>query len=411
MMGQWRSTHRSTRADASRWRVGVTGTALLLLLSIPGTSAVAGAPPQGELGMQLLAAAAASGSVVHVIGDVPEIDVDDGRSDVLYLRGARSGTDWAPRRSLARAVNEGWRVSRRVEPLALAAEGPHVVALWLRTRPGPCGDAGCPRRTLQLRWSENRGLDWSSPRRVPIAPTRSVAAAILDGRLLIAWTHRASGDVRVIRSRDGGQTFGKVRRVGSVGRCVGRCEGHPTFASTADRVLLTWHGDTGARRVRAAWSDAQGRFDEVVLLPGPGPAAPFRADARGDVFVVAYRAESAIHVTRSGRAVTREVVASDTPQRVITLGDVELRPGRTVLAIGRAHRDNGRERIGTLTRSGGAWGPFVPLPWSSGANPSDASAPTTQGVPAGLSFLFEQRVPQGEFGPIPRLRWLLLEDG
>jgi hypothetical protein len=330
---------------------------------------------------------------------------------VWYLRGAASGTDWATSRSLARARNTGDQSGKRVQPLAVAAAGDFVAVVYRRTRYGACGDASCLQRVIQLRWSSDRGQTWGPQRTVPFDIRGPLDAEILGGRLLLAWTNRSSAAVLVVRSTDGGATFSGPRRAGEVGDCDGPCQGHATFAATATRVALLWHGDGGQHKLALARSDAAGRFDGVKVLPGAGPAGSFSADARGTTVVAAYRASGKLHVTTVvGSTAQHQVVASDTSDHTLEAGGVALDGSHTVLGLGRISSTNGRERIGTMTRVGsGAWGGFVALPWSSGGVPRDATAPAIEVVPAGLSFVFEQLF-DSKFGKLPQIRWLLLED-
>jgi hypothetical protein len=167
----------------------------------------------------------------------------EGRDDrLVYQRSTDGGDGWSPERTLF-ASTATMRVL--IPNLAVAAHGDLVVVAW-RAR-GPTGSR------LFARRSEDGGDSWRPP--TVLAMTSAPrglgvpAVSVAEDVVLVAWTHRSSGEVRLRRSTDRGASYGSARRLATSGLSI-TCGGDPIRDAL---VGLAAVGSTA----HLAWSDAR----------------------------------------------------------------------------------------------------------------------------------------------------------
>jgi hypothetical protein len=256
-----------------------------------------------------------------------------GRDDrVVYQRSRDGGARWSAERVIFAA---GSRHRRVVPNLALAARGSLVAVAW-RTR-GPRGT------TLFVRVSRDGGTTFG-PRRTIASSERAGGLgvpALAVGRdvIAVAWTRRASGDIRVSRSIDGGQTFSGRRPIARTtlsidcGRTV--LDGLVGLAAAGDRMVLAWAsagpGGCLATRLRSrASSDGGERWGRPREITRRGSYGwPELAASRGTVLATVQLTDGRLLLARSGdgaRSWSRTAFAAP-KGRSMGAGDVSIARG------------------------------------------------------------------------------------
>jgi hypothetical protein len=258
---------------------------------------------------------------------------------VTYRRSVDGGATW----SSSRTVSASGRTWRYLMPnLAVAAGGDLVAAAWrMRSR----------RQTaLFVGVSRDGGRTWRSPLQVAGSrPGRGLgvpSVTIATGAILVAWTDRASGEVRVRRSTDAGATFGHPTRIATTGlsiSCSRRViDGLAGLASAGRIAYVAWsearRGQCIADRIRLrASSNGGATWGRAVTVTGRDSYGWPELAARGDrVLVSAQRPDGSLAVARSrDRARTfQDVLMAPPPGRYVGAADVALASGgRAWLAV------------------------------------------------------------------------------
>ena len=203
---------------------------------------------------------AAAGNTLHLV----HARTGPGKSDdrVVYQRSSDGGGSWTKESAL---WTSGPTYNGVIPNLAVAARG-DVVAAVFRVR-------GAHGAALYARVSHNAGKTFA-PRSliVSVSGPRGLgvpAVAIGDANtIVIAWTDRASGHVRVRRSTNGGSSFGGATTVASSDLSIdcsnpNVVDGLVGLAAAGSTVYVAWSDASGgaciASRVRIRTSHDNGR--------------------------------------------------------------------------------------------------------------------------------------------------------
>jgi hypothetical protein len=202
-------------------------------------------------------AAAGPGLVVTVIGK---------QGDLVAFRSADAGRSWTGPVTL----NDSPTSAREgLHDLAAGADGSvHVV--WLDLRDGRTKVFGARSPDQGLTWEANRAV-YASPERTVCECCQPTVAA--DGRdeVVVLWRNSLAGarDMFLIRSQDGGRSFGGAARLGSGSWLLKGCpmDGGGVAASSG-RVATVW------RREEILYAAEPGG-EEKPLGPGRNPDVAF----------------------------------------------------------------------------------------------------------------------------------------
>lgn len=341
--------------------VGLTAVVLALLL-LPTLALGADwtkldrVTPNGGSRLDSLHQVAAARGVLHLVH--PRIGPKAVDDKVVYQRSGNDGRSWSGERVVFRA-NPRYR---KVAPnLAIDANGP-IVAVVFRVS-GPKG------HTLFTRVSRNGGKSFAG--RVALFSTSHAdgigvpAVAIGDGVIAVAWTHRASGQVKVRTSRTEGRSFKAARVLGTTKMSID-CQSRVTdglvgLAANAKSVHVAW-SDTARPacyaddlRVRTSL-DRGGSWSPARSITTRDTFGWPELDARGKTVVAtAQTINGGLVVSRSeknGRN-WREKVLAPPKGHIFSAADVTLLPKqKAILTYVKERLTNGKLRSTRLvTRS------------------------------------------------------------
>lgn len=213
----------------------------------------------GESPPQVAVDSAGALLVLYSVGK----EVPGQRFPVSALRFSRSedlGRTWSPPVTINGEGKFGEFGSHNFHALTVGTGG-RIVATWLDSRSGTSG--------VWMSQSTDGGRTWESDRpiyRDPSCPCcRTSVAVAADGAMYVAWRAVLEGDVRdvvVMRSDDGGRTWGEAVRPVEHGWVYPGCpHAGPDIAVDASGTLHVayWTGQPGAAGVYYARSDDRGR--------------------------------------------------------------------------------------------------------------------------------------------------------
>ena len=240
---------RSLRRVGRRAPLAGLGLVSLVVLLLPatvlGADGTAAQRISGAGGSRLdsLHQLAAGDGAFHVVH--PRLDAVGTRDRVVYQRSRDGGASWGRERALFTGSAAHPNV---IANLAIDARGPVVAVAW-RSK-GPRGS------TLWVRTSANRGFSFGP--RVEIAssgPGLGVPAITVgDVVIVVGWTSRRRGVVKVRRSKNGGKTFKQTVEIASTKLSID-CranvpDGLVGLASSGSRIHVAW-SHAGTRKCQA----------------------------------------------------------------------------------------------------------------------------------------------------------------
>jgi hypothetical protein len=326
-------------------------------------------------------AAHAQLSALHEVAAVGDIVVvaharigPGAREDRLMLhRSTDGGATWP----VTRTLFTSGKVHRVLVPnLAVATSDALVIVTW-RAR-GPTGT------WLFLRTSRDGGLTFG--RQIQLVGTSRPrglgvpAVAISDRAVVVAWTDRKTGDVRIRRSQDGARSFGAPRTLART-RLTIDCfdpavrDGLVGLVAAAHRIHLAWSdapaGECLASRIRSRTSGDDGlTWGRPKLVTGATTFGWAELAARGRRMLASVQApDGSLVVARStdgGRTFAGRRIRPSAG-RELGAGDVTLRQdGRAWiaypdLAYSGEDVESSRLQIRYSTDSGATWGPAATL--------------------------------------------------
>lgn len=359
--------------------------ALALVVAVPALGITWSAPVRvtAQRGSELAALheLAAGGGRLHLA--YARLGPDTRDDQVIYQRSANGGVTW----SRAREIFGSTSAERIVTPnLAVAAAKDTVIVAW-RTR----GEHGT---SLWIRRSTDGGSTWKARQRLFQADGQRTlgtpAVSLVGGTLVVATTNRATGNVLLRRSGDGGRSFGSVRVMGRTHLSID-CQ-EPVIdalvglAASDDTIHLAWSDAKAGSCISTELQVRTSRDDGVTWKPArlaseqhtygwPEPTA------RGATLLITLqRPDGAIVVVRStdtGRTF-RETVMKPTGDQALGAADILLPFGSTAWLVYAdvAYRGNAiassRVRIKTSTNGGRTW--------STASNVVDSAAKLRQAV-------------------------------
>ena len=262
-----------------------------------------------------------------------------GRADrVVHQRSRDEGRTWSSERAL---FTSGGAYRHVIPNLAVGARGPVVTVAW-RAR----GSAGS---TLFARTSRDGGATFGP--RVAVTATGPgsglgvPAVAVGEGLIVVAWTSRRTGEIKLRRSTDEGRTFGRVRSLGRTGMSI-RCrkpvtDGLVGLAIAGRRVHLSWSAAArgrclAERIVMRSSGDAGRRWGDTQTVTARQSYGWAELDARGRLVVATVQLPTGgLLVARSGeggRDWTARVL-SPPKGHARSAGDVLARPGGEVWVV------------------------------------------------------------------------------
>lgn len=207
-------------------------------------------------------AATASSLVVTAHGET---------GDLLAWRSGDLGKTWTGPVTVTDAEKAGLE---KLHGLA-AGGGETVHVTWLDSRDG------MDKMTLHAATSEDGGKTWGKNRLVYASPDGYVCqccepqiAADADGRVAILWRNWLDGnrDMYVVRSSDGGKTFGKAEKLGKGAWPLNACpHDGGGLAMAGDELLTVW------RREKSIYTAAPGA-EEKELGEGGQPVVALGPD-------------------------------------------------------------------------------------------------------------------------------------
>lgn len=309
---------------------------------------------------------AASDTALHLV----HARVGPGARDdhLTYQRSTNGGRTWSRERDLFRS---SITYKALFPNLAIAARGDRVIVAY-RVR-GPSGVA------LLVRVSDDAGLTFAPSVRLARGDHgRGLgvpAVTIAAGALVVAWTDRATGNILVRRSTNGGTSFGRpgifARSALSID-CADPdvVDGLVGLASTGSTVHLAWsdgpRGACIAARIRIRTSDDSGRtFAAPRVVTGTDSFGWPELAARGRALLISLqRPTGGLLLLRSkdaGHTFTQQVLKPGAG-RGLGAGDVALLGGGRAWVVYPDVRYHGSEVTTTRlvfrrSRDGGrTWG-------------------------------------------------------
>jgi hypothetical protein len=232
------------RARRSRPLVGAAVVALIGALVLP-IAATATQPEWSEpdsvardVTMLETHSAVAVGDTIHAVYIRQDVDTDapfDGR--LVYRRSDDGGRTWAPGVVLFQTTA---RFVDLIPDIAIAADGRTVVVAF-RSREGASA-------LLFARGSSDGGRTWAP--RVELDRIRTdlrmgiPSAAVSADTVLVTWSSRVDGAIRLRRSLDGGATFSPPMTLGATRYAFGCMstyrDGLVSMAAARDAVFVLW---------------------------------------------------------------------------------------------------------------------------------------------------------------------------
>lgn len=331
------TTHRRLGSRASLSSLVAAVLALLLLPSLALGAQWTGlerVTPVGGSRLDSLHQAASAKNVLHLV----HARLGPRRTDdkVVYQRSGNDGRSWSKERAIFKANAS----HRKVVPnLAIEARD-RIVAVAFRVS-GPSG------HTLFVRVSRNGGATFG--KRMALFATKNCdgigvpAVAVGNDVIAVAWTNRASGEIKVRTSRDDGHSFRRPRTLGAT-RVSIDCrdtltDGLVGIAANDKSLHVAW-SDAGRRqciaddiKVRtsldrgASWSPAR-TITERDTFGWP------ELDARGKTVVATVQATGgSIIISRSERNGRnwREQTFKPPAGFIFSAADVALLPNKKAL--------------------------------------------------------------------------------
>jgi hypothetical protein len=271
---------------------------------------------------------AAGASALHLV----TAHIGPGKRDdaVEYRRSTDGGSTW----SRPRAIFSAGRTWGTLVPnLSIAASGDLVAATWrVRGRPG---------MAIFIAISRDGGRTWRAPLQVASAGRGDhrglgvPSVAIVSGGMVIGWTDRASGEVRIRRSSDSGVTFRPAVRLASTGlsiACSGArvTDGLVGLAAAGARVYVAWSDARPGRciadriRLRASANSGATWGSAVTVTSRNSYGWPELAARQNAVLVSVQRADGSLVLSRSrdGGRRFRDTLLRPPAHRYFGAGDV-----------------------------------------------------------------------------------------
>lgn len=286
---------------------------------------------------------------------------------VVYQRSSNGGVTWSRATELFGSTS----AERIVTPnLAVAAAKDQVVVAW-RTR-------GTQGTSLWIRRSTDGGSTWKARQRLFQADGQRTlgtpAVSLVGDTLVVATTNRATGNVLLRRSADGGASFGPSRVMGRTHLSID-CQ-EPVIdalvglGASGDTVHLAW-SDAKAGSCIASELEVRTSRDDGVTWKQARVASTQRTygwpelAVRGDTLLITLqRPDGALVITRStdGGRTFDDIVMKPSGDRALGAADVLLPSKDTAWLVYAdvAYRGNdiasSRVRIKTSTNGGRTWG-------------------------------------------------------
>jgi hypothetical protein len=326
---------RSLRRVGRRAPLAGLGLVSLVVLLLPATvlgadwSSAQRISSTGGSRLDSLHQLAAGDGAFHVVH--PRVDAVGIRDRLVYQRSRDGGASWGRERALFTGNAEYPNV---IPNLAIDARGPVVAVAW-RSK-GPKGTS------LWVRTSKNRGFTFGP--RVEVAssgPGLGVPAVTVgDGAIVVGWTSRRKGVVKVARSTNGGKTFKKTIEIASTKLSID-CrtnvpDGLVGLTSSGSRIHVAW-SHAGTRKCQAGMIKMRTSQDQGKSWGRQRTVTKKRSygwpelDARGTTVIATVQLPNgALLVARSSKAGRDwgERLIKPAKDHLLSAGDVTLLPNK-----------------------------------------------------------------------------------